>query len=201
MGVHFMCHSRCGPYGATSVFLVCALLLLMPSTVSAQASLTPCRLLNGGGGLLVRNHEVVFAAQPAESGSRINGLVIVRASEKFRSQNPPRTLLERYRTGRLRHQGGGGSVGSLTFTIDSASQAVWVDDSLRVPLVPPNNVLLVQVDDRGTMKVSGTAQINPLFPFASGACATGGWPDYNEVGDTLWARFQASPLIRKFLMP
>lgn len=196
-----MCHRRCGRYGATSVFLICALLLLMPSTVSAQASLTPCRLLNGGGGILVRNHEVVYAAQPEGSGSRIHGLVIVRASEEFRNRNPPLTVLERYRTGRLGHQGGGGSVGSLTFTIDSASQAVWVDDSLRVPLMPPNNVLLVQVDDRGTMKVSGTAQINPQFPFASGACSRGRWPDYNEVSDTLWARFQASPLIRKFLMP
>ena len=190
---------RIGHRRLTSLLVASAALILMPLRSDAQITPTSCPLIVGGGGMAVRGLVVVYSAQREGAGSRINGLVIVRASEQFRAQNPPQTMLDRFKTGQVRHEGGGASVGPLTFVIDSASSAVWLNDSLPIPLKENNNVLLVDVEPSGRVKVSGQTQINSRFPLASGGCSEGGWARYEEARDTLWIRFQASPSIRAFI--
>lgn len=183
----------------TSLLVAGTVLILAPLRAGAQITPTSCPLIVGGGGMAVRGLVVVYSAQSDRAGSRINGLVIVRASEQFLAQNPPQTMLDRFKAGRMGHHGGGGSVGPLTFVIDSASSAVWLNDSLSIPLKENNNVLLVHVDSSGVVKVSGQSRITSHFPLASGGCSKGGWARHEEARDTLWMRFQASPAIRAFI--
>ncbi len=181
--------------------VVPGLLFTFSIAAHARTSRATCPLLIGGGGILVHDYQVVYSAKADETGSTINGLIIVRASPQARRLQPPPYLLERFRSGRLRHNGGGGSAGAITFVVDAAARTVWVNDSIPVQFLSENNVLLIEADQRGAYTVAGRAQINQHFPAASKGCDRDGSPDYREARDTLWSRFQASPTIRTFLGP
>jgi hypothetical protein len=158
-----------------------------------------CPVLSGGGGMVVRNVDVVFSAQRVAAGSSIDGLVIVRAPERFRQLNPPSAMLERFGTGQLRHRGGGGSVGSKIFIIDAAATTVWADDSLPIPLEADNNVLMIEVDSGGAIISSEQTRIDSYLPQVSGKCSATGYLEYRERRDALWSLFQSAPAIRRFV--
>jgi hypothetical protein len=171
-----------------------ALLLALPcSRIAAQSTWLPCGPLVGGGFMKVHEFDVVFSATADSTGSTVHGFAIVRAPREFLShrpitQQPPRA-------------GGGSRVGALWVVHDERGHSVWLD-SLEVPLKDNNNVLLVEVDAHGTPRVAGQARIEPRVPVKWGACDGAAMLGrYQQVVDTLWARFRASPRVQSFISP
>lgn len=85
---------------------------------------------------------------------------------------------------------------------ESSTNTIWLDDSLAVPLTQDNNVLLVDVDARGTFAPVGQARIESHLPLPTAPCDdASALQRYQETSDSLWQRFRASPQIRPFVSP
>jgi hypothetical protein len=197
-----MLHFQFGWWRHAPMLRVAAVLLAVTRATNAQNTSGTCSMIVGGGAILVRGYEVVFAAASDSLGSTLRGLAIVRASADFRSRPPSAATSERWESVRLRHPGSGANVGPLMVVHDASTNTIWLDDSLAVPLTGNNNVLLVDVNAHGAFTPIGQARIEPHFPVPVTACTEAAILQvYHETSDTLWARFQASPPIRSFVSP
>jgi len=170
-------------------------LLLAPPCLraGAQSTWSPCGPLEGGGFMKVHGFDVVFSATADSTGSTVHAFAVVRAPREFLSRRPP--------TPQPPHSGAGANVGALWIVHDERAHSVWLD-SLEVLLNDNNNVLLVEVDGRGTATVAGQGRIEPRVLVNWGACDdVAVLRRYQRVVDTLWARFRASPRVRAFVAP
>jgi hypothetical protein len=186
----------------TGMLCMLALILVVAHTARAQGTAsTSCPMIAGGGFIKVRRYDVVFSAQGNTAGSTLSGLVIVRTPTDSVGRRSLMDLWNHLPPGHWSGHGSGANVGPFMIVYEAATHTVWIDSS-AVPLGKNSNVLLVDVDARGTFAAVGQARIEPRLPIAPGACTdAAAMQRYQETIDTLWARFQASPLIRSFVSP
>jgi hypothetical protein len=178
--------------GAASVFLA------MPAGLLAQAASPSCGRVRHQGGRADRpGYAVVYSARFDSSGTWLQGLIVVRASDAFRSISSSQPQPSQWRVNGVTRMLGGASVGPLLIAHEQSTNTVWLD-SLSIPL-DTNNVLLVQVDTTGVAHVAGQARIEPRLSMPTGPCDEAAVPGGEQFLDRMIARLQESPQVRGFL--
>jgi len=173
-------------------------LLAMPAGLLAQAASPSCGRVRHQGGRADRpGYAVVYSARFDSSGTWLQGLIVVRASDAFRSISSSQPQPSQWRVNGLTRMLGGATVGPLWVAHEQSTNTVWLD-SLPVPL-DTNNVLLVQVDTTGVKHVVGQARVEPRLPMPTGPCDEAAVPGGEQFLDRMIARLQESPQVRGFL--
>lgn len=181
---------RCMPCGLI-------LLLALAPLAGSQTSARSCPMIDGGGGIRIRDLEAIFSAAADAQGTTLRALVLVRAPAEFRSRSFSADKAQQY----LMHgpHDGGGNVGPLRIVYNDATNVVWID-SLPIRFEGDSNLLLIEVAANDSIAVVGQAHMDPRIPIPPSSCGdTDARRSYRQVTDTLWARFQAIPVVRSFL--
>lgn len=173
-------------------------LLAMPAGLLAQTASPSCGRVRHQGGRADRpDYAVVYSARFDSSGTRLQGLIVVRASDAFRSISSTQPQPSQWRVNGVTRMLGGATVGPLRVAHEQSTNTVWLD-SLPIPL-DANNVLLVQVDTTGVAHVAGQARIEPRLSMPTGPCDEAAVAGGEQFLDRMIARLQESPRVRAFL--
>lgn len=173
-------------------------LLAMPAGLLAQTASPSCGRVRHQGGRADRHgYAVVYSARFDSSGTRLQGLIVVRASDAFRSISSTQPQPSQWRVNGVTRMLGGATVGPLWVAHEQSTNTVWLD-SLPIPL-DTNNVLLVQVDTTGVAHVAGQARVEPRLSMPAGPCNEAAVPGGEQFLDRMIARLQESPRVRAFL--
>lgn len=173
-------------------------LLAMPAGLLAQTASPSCGRVRHQGGRADRpDYAVVYSARFDSSGTRLQGLIVVRASDAFRSISSTQPQPSQWRVNGVTRMLGGATVGPLWVAHEQSTNTVWLD-SLPIPL-DANNVLLVQVDTTGVAHVAGQARIEPRLSMPTGPCDEAAVAGGEQFLDRMIARLQESPRVRAFL--
>ena len=173
-------------------------LLAMPAGLLAQTASPSCGRVRHQGGRADRpDYAVVYSARFDSSGTRLQGLIVVRASDAFRSISSTQPQPSQWRVNGVTRMLGGATVGPLRVAHEQSTNTVWLD-SLPIPL-DTNNVLLVQVDTTGVAHVAGRARVEPRLAMPTGPCDEAAVAGGEQFLDRMIARLQESPRVRAFL--